>query len=176
MESVLTSKNNYKMVFIKSIAACTLMLSNLYGVECPKYEDMIIIQKTKQSKVKILFFNYVLKEGKQKIIKITKKANPYFEQINSIINKAKNPHILKLMQIKDWKERDGITFCFANHPEKTIKIQHIEKPLSGSIIVFKNDGYTYALYMKKKNIDKLYDLIDIILDKKSQVQQETKVK
>ena len=156
MESVLTSKNNYKIVFIKSIVACTLMLSNLYAVECPKYEDMIIVQKSKIVKATITHFSREVKE-----IKIITQSNPYFSKIMSHL-KGKHYGGVKALKNKNWKYEDGITFCFAGHPEKSIKIQHLT-PEAENYYVFTPNGGTFSINMKKEETSIFYKLINLAL-------------
>ena len=173
MESVLTSKNNYEMVFINSIVACTLMLSNLYGAECPKYEDMIIIQKSKTVKTTISLFSRDVKE-----IKIITQSNPYFSKIMSHLQ-GKYYSGVKALRNKNWKYEDGITFCFAGHPEKSIKIRNLT-PEAENYYVYRYNGGTYRIHMKKEETSIFYKLINLSLEqkptKKNQEQQETKAK
>ena len=164
MESVLTSKNNYKMVFIKSIAACTLMLSNLYGVECPKYEDMIIVQSSTRVK-EYLFIVPVNKDAKQ--IKIITQSNPYLKEIFSII-KDKRSRPIKVQPQPNWKYFDGITFCFANEPNKNFNIYRRGEE---HIYIYHGKGYTGEIKMKPIKIKKLYDLIYRALGKKQPTKQ-----
>ena len=139
------------------------VLEALSAAQCPIYEDMIIIQQAKTTKAtRLLFFK--TREQVQDV-KIITQSNPYFKKITALL-KNKRFSGVKVPPNKEWSYADGITFCFANHPEKTIKIQHIN-PEAENFYVYRHNGYTFRINMKKSETQELYRLINLALGKKS---------
>ena len=155
----------YRSELLKSILIGILMLSSLQGAECPRYEDMIIVQSS--TKVKKYYFVVPLnKDVKQ--IKIITQSNPYLKEIFSLI-KDRRSRPNKVQPQPGWKYFDGITFCFAKEHKKNFKIY--QRGVEHIYIYHGRKGYTGVIKMEPTKIKKLYDLIDMALGKKQPTKQ-----
>lgn len=149
--------------FLKYTVLIIFVLEALSAAQCPKYEDMIIIQHSKTIKAAKFWF-FKTKEQVQDVQIITQ-SNPYFKKITAFLKNRRFDGV-KASPNKEWSYVDGITFCFANHPEKTVKIQHID-PNAEDFYVYRHNGYTFRINMKKSETQELYRLINLALGKKS---------